>query len=299
MGGMLVLEWPLCVPTGYVRQIIPITTSAFHSAWGIAWGQAQRQCIYADSDYRNGHYEPVPTRQPGKGMGTARMVAMLTYRSHISFESRFGRKQSAGRKRVSLPIPPPFDDDEAALESCCKFQGHVNRTERKQKFPEEQSPLKFSAQSYLQYQADKFLTRYDANCYIHLTTKMDTHDVTRSRILDHTGDKISPTDSDLKLVFQTVPPGALVISVATDVLFRPEQQIQLADSLPDATFLNLDSSDGHDGFLLESAALGNAITRHLRAKFPMLYAHDIPEIKEKMVEETVRDSLFGEAESEY
>lgn len=32
MGGMAVLEWPLCTPNGYIRHIIPIATSARHSA---------------------------------------------------------------------------------------------------------------------------------------------------------------------------------------------------------------------------------------------------------------------------
>lgn len=39
----------------------------------------------------------------------------------------------------------------------------------------------FSAQSYLRYQGDKFVKRFDANCYVHLTRKMDTHDVARGR----------------------------------------------------------------------------------------------------------------------
>lgn len=54
MGGMLALEWPLCTPVGYVNAIIPIATSADHSAWGISWAQAQKQCIYADSNYQDG-----------------------------------------------------------------------------------------------------------------------------------------------------------------------------------------------------------------------------------------------------
>ena len=39
----------------------------------------------------------------------------------------------------------------------------------------------FSAQSYLRYQGEKFVLRFDANCYVHLTRKMDTHDVARGR----------------------------------------------------------------------------------------------------------------------
>jgi homoserine O-acetyltransferase len=39
MGGMHTLEWPLCTPPGYVKNIIPIATSAYQGAWGISWGE--------------------------------------------------------------------------------------------------------------------------------------------------------------------------------------------------------------------------------------------------------------------
>lgn len=50
MGGMLVLEWAY-FGKEYVRSIIPIATSSRHSAWGISWGEAQRQSIYSDPKY--------------------------------------------------------------------------------------------------------------------------------------------------------------------------------------------------------------------------------------------------------
>jgi homoserine O-acetyltransferase/O-succinyltransferase len=50
MGGMLVLEWSLFGPE-YVQNIVPIATSARHSAWCISWGEAQRQSIYSDPKY--------------------------------------------------------------------------------------------------------------------------------------------------------------------------------------------------------------------------------------------------------
>ncbi|TFY78710.1 hypothetical protein EWM64_g5300, partial [Hericium alpestre] len=87
MGGMAVLEWPLCTPQGYVKHIIPIATSARHSAWCISWGEAQRQSIYSDPIYGDGYYKA----QPSSGLAAARMAALLTYRSRDSFESRFGR----------------------------------------------------------------------------------------------------------------------------------------------------------------------------------------------------------------
>jgi len=51
MGGMNVLEWAYYGPD-YVKSIVPMATSACHSAWCISWGEAQRQSIYADPKYR-------------------------------------------------------------------------------------------------------------------------------------------------------------------------------------------------------------------------------------------------------
>lgn len=97
MGGMTTLEWPLNSPRGFVRNIIPLATSARHSAWCISWGEAQRQSIYSDPDYRDGYYYEMAsgldlTNQPSRGLAAARMSALLTYRSRDSFESRFGRR---------------------------------------------------------------------------------------------------------------------------------------------------------------------------------------------------------------
>lgn len=50
MGGMLVLEFAY-FGKDYVRCIVPIATSARYSAWGISWGEAQRQSIYCDPKY--------------------------------------------------------------------------------------------------------------------------------------------------------------------------------------------------------------------------------------------------------
>ena len=50
MGGMLVLEFAY-FGKDYVRSVVAIATSARYSAWGISWGEAQRQSIYSDPKY--------------------------------------------------------------------------------------------------------------------------------------------------------------------------------------------------------------------------------------------------------
>jgi homoserine O-acetyltransferase len=89
LGGMQVLEWALLFPDR-VEALAPIAVSARHSAWCIALSEAQRQAIYADPRWRDGHY---PENDPPEaGLAAARAIAMCTYRSRASFEERFGRK---------------------------------------------------------------------------------------------------------------------------------------------------------------------------------------------------------------
>lgn len=99
MGGMLVLEWAY-FGKDYVRAIVPIATSSRHSAWGISWGEAQRQSIYADPKYDDGYY-PF-SDPPSAGLGAARMSALLTYRSRNSFEARFGRNIPDASKKQTI-----------------------------------------------------------------------------------------------------------------------------------------------------------------------------------------------------
>ncbi|KAG1830026.1 Alpha/Beta hydrolase protein [Suillus variegatus] len=311
MGGMAVLEWPLCTPLGYVRHIIPLATSARHSAWCISWGEAQRQSIYSDPLYDDGYYDT----QPSTGLAAARMAALLTYRSRDSFESRFGRRPQVTPVPECSAVTPSItlaDKDLAAHN-----EGHRNAirtrpqtqtstasspphspTEGPNGMEPNSPPPLFSAQSYLRYQGAKFVARFDANCYIHITRKMDTHDIARGRtsILE---DPPSPTaqSTALAAVIATLPPRALVISVETDGLFTPSEQRELATHIPDAELVVIPSPDGHDGFLLEFEQINTHILRFLRREFPDLYERDEEDVPEGdfAIKKT---SLFGEAEAD-
>ncbi len=96
---MFTLEWAY-LGRDYVRCVVPIATSGRHSAWGISWGEAQRQSIYADPKYDDGYYSFADP--PSTGLGAARMAALLTYRSRNSFESRFGRNAPDPSKRQTI-----------------------------------------------------------------------------------------------------------------------------------------------------------------------------------------------------
>ncbi|KAI5922192.1 homoserine O-acetyltransferase [Camillea tinctor] len=280
MGGMTTLEWPLCTEPGYVQSIIPIATAADHSAWGISWAETQRQCIYSDPKFDDGYYEPTPEGQPSAGLAAARMVAMLTYRSCVSFDARFGRRpprqQQQKKPQSAAAVEPPLDlprievpgqkTDNSGTNTAASSNGSVGRKSHAQR----RDPS-FSAQGYLHYQGQKFVQRFDANCYLHITNKMDAHDVTLGRIPPTDAATTTDDDEALRTVLARVPPGALVVSVETDALFLPEQQERLAACLPGASLAVLRSSDGHDGFLLEFEQLGALIEGKLRRDFPRFY----------------------------
>ncbi|MCS3655432.1 homoserine O-acetyltransferase MetX [Salinibacter ruber] len=92
MGGMHVLEWAFEATDGgapFVRSLVPIAVGGRHTAWQIGWGAAQRQAIFADPKWRDGTYPP--DDPPTNGLATARMMAMVSYRSRPSLDGRFGR----------------------------------------------------------------------------------------------------------------------------------------------------------------------------------------------------------------
>jgi homoserine O-acetyltransferase/O-succinyltransferase len=140
MGGMQALEWALMHPD-VVEGIVAIAIGARHSAWAIGLNEVARRAIMADPAWQGGRY-PVE-RQPEDGLGLARAIAMLSYRSYDSLEAKFGRERR------------PADAD--ALSSS------------------------FEIASYLAYQGVKLVRRFDANTYIGLTRAMDEHDIAAGR----------------------------------------------------------------------------------------------------------------------
>ena len=117
------------------------------------------------------------------------------------------------------------------------------------------SPLgrdgRFAVESYLDFHGNKFTRRFDANSYVTLVQAMNSHDVGRGR---------GGLSSALSEV--TIP--TMVLGIDSDRLFPIEDQFEIARHVPG----NIDGSDavvlsspfGHDGFLIESEAVG----RHLR-----------------------------------
>ena len=320
---MLVLEYAY-FGKDYIRSIVPIATSATHSAWGISWGEAQRQSIYSDPKYDDGYY-PLDD-PPSAGLGAARMSALLTYRSRDSFETRFGRnipdpskKQSInspqrhgsepnehwsihnhghtrakGSRTSSRPgtaagTPPP----ETTTVQDPQFSG---ATEVEVPLPiPPPNPRKptthyFSAQSYLRYQGTKFVSRFDANCYIAITRKLDTHDVSRGR------------SSTVHSALSTITQPALVLGIESDGLFTIAEQQEIAEGIPNARFGKIDSPEGHDAFLLQFEQVNKYLLDFFREVLPEIMEREgvkgVDGAFEDGVGKVTKSSTFGEVEVE-
>lgn len=145
----------------------------------------------------------------------------------------------------------------------------------------------FSAQSYLRYQANKFVGRFDANCYIAITRKLDTHDVGRDRI---------EYNNDTAKALESRKQPTLVIGISSDALFTLSEQIFIAKHMPNAELKKIDSPEGHDAFLLEFNEINEMILSFERKNLPeiMNKAGNNEDWNETIDE--VKESVFGEAE---
>jgi homoserine O-acetyltransferase len=100
LGGMVALEWARRT-SARVGRVVVFAAPGVTSAQSIAWNAAQRMAIEADPAWQGGRYHPGPG--PAAGLAAARAIAMITYRSSIELDARFGRER---RRR-----PGAFDVD--------------------------------------------------------------------------------------------------------------------------------------------------------------------------------------------
>ena len=117
-----------------------------------------------------------------------------------------------------------------------------------------EQPLKggrYSIESYLEHQGDTLPRRFDANSYIVLSEAMNHHDVGRGR-------------GGIAAALSAVKAPISVVGISSDRLYPVELQHELARLLPSASGVGIvESSVGHDGFLVETGAIGAWIAEAL------------------------------------
>jgi len=217
VGGMQVLEWAIAYPD-FVRAAIPIATTTHLGAQSIAFDAVGRNAILGDSNFADGQY--TEGKGPNKGLAIARMIGHITYLSEQGMREKFGRK----------------------LRNAENYSYDFN--------PE------FAVETYLDYQGQSFVERFDANSYLYLTRAADYFDLGKDY-------------GSLEKAFAETSCRFLVISFASDWLFTPAQSKAMVDALiansRDVSFCDIASPYGHDAFLLEPETLGAFISGFLSA----------------------------------
>jgi len=110
---------------------------------------------------------------------------------------------------------------------------------------------RYAVQSYLEHQGKKLVSRFDAGSYVVLTDALSGYDVGRGR-------------GGISAALRGCPVPAVVGGITSDRLYPLRLQQELADLLPGCKGLQVvDSIHGHDGFLLETGAVGELVRQTL------------------------------------
>ena len=124
---------------------------------------------------------------------------------------------------------------------------------RTQPEPSDDLPDTFRAASYQRYQGLKLAKRFNAYSYYHISKVLDSHNVGRNR-------------QGLSEALSTIQAQTIVIGIDTDILFPPVEQKYLATKIPGAKYVEINSSYGHDGFLIETEQLSEILAEAIYHK---------------------------------
>ncbi len=136
MGGLTAMAWLKLFPRK-TRRVALISTACSATPFAIAIRSLQREAIVTDRNFRSGAY--TDDDWPEVGMRLARKLGMITYRSGLEWQQRFGRR-------------------------------------RQDYFPATLFGMRFEVESYLETHARKFVGQFDPCCYLYLSRAMDLFD---------------------------------------------------------------------------------------------------------------------------
>ncbi|WP_253906396.1 homoserine O-acetyltransferase [Chitinophaga sp. SYP-B3965] len=125
---------------------------------------------------------------------------------------------------------------------------------RAQTDPDKEKTDNFKASSYINYQGDKLVKRFNAQSYWLLTKAMDSHNIARGR------------HQDIETSLSQIEQQTLLIGIASDILCPPEEQLLLAKHMHNTVYHEIDSPYGHDGFLIEFEKIGLILAAFLAQK---------------------------------
>ncbi|HEY1077076.1 MAG TPA: homoserine O-acetyltransferase [Fontimonas sp.] len=202
LGGMQVMQWSIDLPERVAHAVV-IASAPQLSAQNIAFNEIARQAILSDNDFHGGRFYEHKV-VPSHGLKLARMLGHITYLSDAAMRAKFGN---------DLKAAPTFNFD-----------------------------VEFEVESYLRYQGQSFVDRFDANTYLLMTKALDYFDPAREF-----GD-------DLAAAFRQASARFLVVAFSSDWRFSPARSREIVQALVragrDVSYALIDSQLGHDDFLM-------------------------------------------------
>ena len=223
MGGMCALALLLRHPDA-ARTHINISGSARALPFSIAIRSLQREAIRLDPAWNHGCYDD--EHYPEAGMRMARKLGVITYRSALEWDGRFGR--------VRLDSDRRDDEDPFGLE--------------------------FEVESYLEGHARRFVRRFDPNCYLYLSRSMDWFD-----LAEYAPDGGDVTVGLAQVRVEKALAIGVATDILFPLQQQQQIADGLRAGGADTTFLPLPSPQGHDAFLVDIARFGPAVGDFLAA----------------------------------
>ncbi|KAF2200887.1 homoserine O-acetyltransferase [Delitschia confertaspora ATCC 74209] len=285
MGGMQSLAAGVLFPER-VGRIVSISGCARSHPYSIAMRHTQRQVLMMDRHWNRGfYYDGIP---PHGGMKLARQIATVTYRSGPEWEQRFGRRRADPSRPPALCPDFLIETylDHAGEKWCLEYDPnsllYVSKAMDLFDLGQEHRDLinKLRAENAPKLQAflDGQGIAADSTSDICNLTLPDQPYEEKEQASDETA------VSEAGFLASTRPPKdliaglsplshtpALILGVASDILFPAWQQREIADTLrctgnPNVFHVELDEKKslfGHDTFLLDLENVGGSVKEFL------------------------------------
>ena len=222
LGGQQAIEWTLAYPD-FVENAVIFAAAPRLSAQGLGFNVVGSYAIRNDPNFNNGdYYDGDP---PAAGLSAARMLAHITYLSDTVMHKKFGRR----------------------LQSSQELQFGFG--------------IEFEVESYLNYQGQQFVQRFDANSYLYIIRAMDYYDAAECW-----------GNGNLQQACKRIKSNVMVVSFSSDWLYPPQECREFAlalskNNIP-VTYVDVTSTLGHDAFLVQvdevNALLGNFLNAKKR-----------------------------------
>jgi len=161
MGGMQALQFAIHYPN-FAQKIISMAATYATQPWAIAFNKVAQESILKDPDFKQGYYDPEVIKENGlSGMAVGRMAGHISFLSHDSMESKFGRE---------------YKSTDGLYELFGKFQ----------------------VESYLEYNSYNFTKWFDPLAYLYITKAMNIFDLSRG--FDSLEDALKKIQAQLHLI---------------------------------------------------------------------------------------------------